>query len=141
MPGGIFGATVHGGHMRRLAIAAAAVLAIGGCKPNPHTNLPPRNRNLITADEIAKSNASNAYEAVERLRPAFLQTRGSQSIQNTAPPTPMIYVDGMRYGSLQSLQTLPAISIIKIEYMNALDATQRFGIGNDGGAIVVTTKH
>jgi hypothetical protein len=25
--------------------------------------------------------------------------------------------------------------------MNALDATQRFGIGNDGGAILVTTKH
>ncbi|MFL5562614.1 MAG: hypothetical protein ACJ79K_14175 [Gemmatimonadaceae bacterium] len=127
--------------MRRLAIAAAALLAIGACKPNPHTNVAPRNRNMITADEIAKSNASNAYEAVERLRPAFLQTRGPQSIQNTAPPTPNVYVDGMRYGPVQSLQSLPAISIIKIEYMNALDATQRFGIGNDGGAILVTTRH
>jgi TonB-dependent receptor-like protein len=129
------------GHMRRLAIAAAALLAIGGCKSSSQGKVAPRNRNLITADEIAKSNASNAYEAVERLRPSFLQTRGPQSIQNTTPPTPNVYVDGMRYGTVQSLQSLPALSIIKIEYMNALDATQRFGIGNDGGAILVTTKH
>lgn len=127
--------------MRRLAIAAAALLAIGACKPNPHTKVAPRNRNMITADEIAKSNASNAYEAVERLRPAFLQTRGPQSIQNTAPPTPNVYVDGMLYGAVQSLQSLPAMSIIMIEYMNAIDATQRFGMGNDGGAILVTTRH
>ena len=127
--------------MRRLAIVAAALLAFGACKTNPQHRVAAVNRNLITADEIAKSNASNAYEAVERLRPAFLQTRGPQSIQNAAPPTPNVYVDGMRYGAVQSLQSLPAISIIKIEYMNALDATQRFGIGNDGGAILVTTKH
>jgi hypothetical protein len=127
--------------MRTLVTAVAALLALAACGPTKPGHAAPQNRYLITADEIAKSNASNAYEAVERLRPAFFQTRGSQSIQNSAPPTPMVYVDGMKYGALQSLMTLPAISIISIQYMNALDATQRFGIGNDGGAIVVTTRH
>jgi len=125
----------------RTLMTIAALLVFAACGPTKSGRAAPQNRNLITADEIAKSNASNAYEAVERLRPSFFQTRGSQSIQNTAPPTPMIYVDGMRYGTVQSLMSLPTISIISIQYMNALDATQRFGIGNDGGAILVTTKH
>lgn len=127
--------------MRNLVTTLAALLAFAACGPTKPGRAAPQNRNVITADEIAKSNASNAYEAVERLRPAFFQTRGSQSIQNSAPPTPMVYVDGMKYGTLQSLMTIPTVSIITIQYMNALDATQRFGIGNDGGAIVVSTKH
>ena len=126
--------------MRNL-MTIGELLAFVACGPTKSGRAAPQSRNLITADEIAKSNASNAYDAVERLRPAFLQTRGPQSIQNTAPPTPMVYVDGMRYGALQSLMSLPTISIISIQYLNALDATQRFGMGNDGGAILVTTKH
>jgi len=127
--------------MRNPGITVAALMVLAACGPTKTGHATPQNRYLITADEIAKSNASNAYEAIERLRPAFFQTRGSQSIQNTAPPTPMVYVDGMKYGTVQSLMTLPAVSIITIQYMNALDATQRFGIGNEGGAILVTTKH
>jgi ABC-type uncharacterized transport system auxiliary subunit len=126
--------------MRTLAIAAAALLTLGACGGKPH-HVTPQDRNLITADEIAKSNATNAYEAVERLRPAFLRTRGSQSIQNQSPPTPMIYIDGMRYGPLQTLSSVPAIGIVSIQYLNAIEATQRFGFGNEGGAIMVTTKH
>jgi hypothetical protein len=126
--------------MRTLAIAAAALLTLGGCGPKSHHVTPP-DRNLITADEIAKSNATNAYEAVERLRPAFLRTRGSQSLQNQEPPTAMIYVDGMRYGPLQTLSSVPAMGIVSIQYLNAIEATQRFGFGNEGGAIMITTKH
>lgn len=126
--------------MRTFAIAAAALLTLGGCSPKS-ARVPPQDRNLITADEIAKSNATNAYEAVERLRPAFLRTRGSQSLQNQEPPTPMVYVDGMRYGTLQTLASVPTIGIVTIQYLNAIEATQRYGFGNEGGAIMIVTKH
>ena len=126
--------------MRRLAFAAAVLFALGACHPKA-THTAPHDRNLITADEIEKSNATNAYEAVERLRPAFLRTRGAQSIQNQQPPTPMIYIDGMRYGPLQTLSSVPAVGIVSIQYLTAIEATQRFGFGNEGGAIMVTTKH
>ena len=126
--------------MRTLAIAAAALLTLGACG-GKRQHVTPQDRNLITADEIAKSNATNAYEAVERLRPAFLRTRGSQSLQNQVPPTPMIYIDGMRYGPLQTLSSVPAIGIVSIQYLTAIEATQRYGFGNEGGAIMITTKH
>ncbi len=126
--------------MSRIAIVAAALIGLAGCGPHA-THAAAQNRNLITADEIERSNASNAMEAVERLRPAFLRTRGAQSIRNAEPPTPIVYVDGMRYGTLQTLSTIPAISIFSIEYMNAIDASQRFGMGHEGGAIVINTRH
>ena len=126
--------------MRTLAIAAAALLAAGACSPKS-AHVTPQDRNVITADEIAKSNATNAYEAVERLRPSFLRTRGSQSLQNQEPPTPMIYVDGMRYGPLATLASVPSLGIVSIQYLSAIDATQRYGIGNEGGAILIVTKH
>ena len=126
--------------MRTFVIAAAALLTLGACSPKS-ARVAPQDRNLITADEIAKSNATNAYEAVERLRPAFLRTRGSQSLQNQEPPTPMVYVDGMRYGTLQTLATVPTIGIVSIQYLNAIEATQRYGFGNEGGAIMIVTKH
>lgn len=127
--------------MRRITIVVAALLAIGACAGVKSHRVAPRDRNMITADEIDRANASNAYEIVERLRPAFLRTRGAESLQNPTPPTPIIYLDGMRYGTLQTLASVPAIGIISIQYLNAIDATQRFGFGNEGGAILITTKH
>lgn len=126
--------------MSRIAIVAAALIGLAACAPHS-TRAASQNRNLITADEIERSNASNAMEAIERLRPAFLRTRGAQSIRNAEPSTPIVYVDGMRYGTLQSLSTIAALSIFSIEYMNAIDASQRFGMGHGGGAIVISTRH
>ena len=120
-----------------LVVAALVSLACGSKAPR----VPAPDRNLITADEIAKSNGSTAYEVVERLRPAFLRTRGSQSIQNPTPLSPIVYLDGMRYGPVSSLAQIPAMGIVSIQYMNAVDASQRFGLGNEGGAILVATKH
>ncbi len=126
--------------MRTLTIAVAALLTMGACGGRS-SHATPVDRNRITAEEIANSNAANAYDAVERLRPAFLRTRGTQSLQNTDPPTPIVYIDGMRYGAVQTLASIPTLGIVSIEYLSAIDATQRFGIGNDGGAIMITTKH
>ena len=53
----------------------------------------------------------------------------------------MVYVDGMRYGTLQTLATVPTIGIVSIQYLNAIEATQRYGFGNEGGAIMIVTKH
>ncbi len=125
--------------MRNVVLVVAALVSLA-CASKAGRIVPP-NRNVITADEIAKSNASSAYEIIERLRPAFLRTRGSQSIQNPAPVSPVVYLDGMRFGPVSSLAQIPAIGVVSIQYLNAIDASQRFGLGNEGGAILVSTKH
>ncbi|NUQ21991.1 MAG: hypothetical protein HOQ09_13665 [Gemmatimonadaceae bacterium] len=130
--------------MRRSMVAHAAlalVLAATGCVSAGASRAAKRDRYLITSDEIVRSNASNAMEAVERLRPAFLTTRGPTSIQDPSPPTPIIYLDGIRYGSTRSLATIPALGIATIQYLPPIEAGMRYGLGHEGGAILVVTKH
>lgn len=128
--------------IRFLTLAAAAVLTVAACSGGAKAARPaPRNRNLITADEIATLNVSNAYEIVERLRPAFLRTRGAQSTINPDPPTPKVYLDGVPLGALGSLFNISANAVVSIQYMDAIEATQHFGMGTGGGAILVVTKH
>ena len=126
---------------RPLTIAVALLLAASACGQTPTGKVAPRNRNLITADEIAKSNATNAYEAIKRLRPEFLRTRGVTSTHSMQAPTPVVYVDGSLYGPLGALNSITASSIASIEYLSAMDATQRFGIGHDAGAIKIGGAH
>ena len=130
--------------MRRSMVAQVALalaLATAGCASSGGTHAPPRNRYLITSDEIAKSNATNAMEAVERLRPAFLTTHGPTSIQDPNPPTAIVYLDGIKYGDVRSLPTIPALGIATIQYLPPIEAGMRFGLGHDGGAILIVSKH
>jgi hypothetical protein len=138
----MFASTGTGVSMRSTLLARAAlvmVLTTIGCSSAGH-RAPKQDRNLITADEITRSNASNALEAVERLRPAFLTTRGSVSIQDPTPPTPIVYLDGIRYGVASQLSTISAMGIATIQYLPPIEAGMRFGLGHEGGAILISTR-
>ncbi|MDQ3698157.1 MAG: Plug domain-containing protein, partial [Gemmatimonadota bacterium] len=96
---------------------------------------------LITAAEIATApQAPNAYEVVQTLRPMYLHSRGPVSIRNSAPAYPVVYLDNMRLGELESLRTIPSASITQIRYLSASDATTRWGIGHPAGVILVLTR-
>ena len=55
-----------------IAFAATLGCASASAKSGAHSAA-----NLISAEEIAGTYATNAYEAVEKLRPAFLHSRGT----------------------------------------------------------------
>jgi hypothetical protein len=119
---------------RRAAIVCAAVVALAGCTQPKTAQTAPHSRNLITADEIATINVSDAYEVVDRLRPTFLSARGALT-------PPVTYVDGLPFGDLQSLHRIQPSSVASIQYLDPMMATQRYGKAAGGGAILVTTKH
>lgn len=96
--------------------------------------------NLITEEQIASSGAGTAYEAVQQLRSRWLSRRGPMSIQNPEPPGPVVYVDGMRFGEVGSLRQISARHVVEMRYINARDATTRFGTGHPAGVIMVSTQ-
>jgi len=97
--------------------------------------------NLITEDEIVDSRASNAYDAIHKLRGNFLSNRGKISIYSPATVSmPTVYVDDQRYGDINVLSTIPAEVIATIRLYRAWDATTRYGINNAGGVISITTR-
>jgi hypothetical protein len=108
---------------------------------NAEASRPRSSRDRITADELAKIDVQNALEAVQRLRPQFLQTRGGASASMTlGPQDVVVYVDQTRMGGPSTLAQIPIGDVKEIQYLSGTDATQRFGTGHGSGAIIVIRK-
>ncbi len=105
-----------------------------------------RQPNVIVVEEIdvIRTEVSTARDLVQRLRPGFLRNRGASSFGNAASgkstPTARVVVDGAPRGGLSALAEISAMSVREIRYLNAADASIRFGTGYDGGAILVVTR-
>ena len=97
-------------------------------------------RDTITEEEIAGTSAITAYEVVHKLRGNFLSNRGKTTILGRSSPTPVVYVDGVRYGEIPSLRNISATTVQSIRLFRAWEAQQRYGNDVMGGVIEVTTK-
>ncbi|MGH7712938.1 MAG: hypothetical protein ACREOG_16730 [Gemmatimonadaceae bacterium] len=103
---------------------------------------------MITEAEIAAANLETIYEVIERLRPNMLRTRGqmgrisgaSGADPGASTSTIKVYLNGSPIGDLSALRSIQAASVKSVQYLNAADATTRFGTGVDAGAILITSK-
>lgn len=95
--------------------------------------------NAITRDMIDNPSNQNAYTIVQRFRPRWLSPRTQGTIANPEPSFPQVYVDEVRFGPIDTLYRIEGTQIERIEFMSSLDATTRYGVGHDGGAIMVWT--
>lgn len=125
--------------MSRLRLSLLLALSLAACVKA--SNSPQgAQRDLITEEEIASTNAINAYEAVQKLRGNFLSDRGKTTILGKSPSKPTVFVDGIQFGEIQSLRTISASVVQSIRLYRAYEAEQRYGNGVMGGVIEVTTK-
>jgi hypothetical protein len=122
-------------------LAAAALLALSACAAQsgaPRTGT--RDPNLITVEELENANAATLLDAVNRLRPQFLRSRGVVSLQDPNPPTAVVYLDGQRVGGIEFLERMSPLGVISVRYMTPVDASSRYGFNHEGGAILVSTR-
>lgn len=112
-----------------------------GCAPHNMAQHASFDANLITEDEIVASHAMTALEAIQKLRGNFLSNRGVTTIYApSSSPYPTVYVDEQRYGDANILRSFPAEVIATIRLYRAWEATTRYGMGNMGGVIAITTR-
>jgi hypothetical protein len=52
----------------------------------------------------------------------------------------LVYVDGVRSGDFSYLESLRIEEVERVRFINARDATTRWGTGHPGGAIEVFLK-
>ena len=127
--------------MVRTPLAALLIsLALAACVPPSQSRAPIPDPQLIVENDIVQSRAMDAYDAVRLLRPSFLTFRGQTSVLGTSSPYPTVYVDGLRIGDIDALRGIPAQQIATIRLYRAWDAATRFGGGNMGGVIAITTR-
>jgi outer membrane receptor for ferrienterochelin and colicin len=53
---------------------------------------------------------------------------------------PTVYVDDQQFGEISVLENIPALQIASIRLYRAWEATTRYGTGNMGGVIAITTR-
>jgi hypothetical protein len=132
--------------LRRLPVFALGVVLVSalGCASksasatsqagSPATR---RSTNVITAQELSETGATNVYQAVQMLRPTWLRGRPRGSMRQGGREEVVVYLDNNRYGDISSLQQLSLGGIVEIQHFDASEATNRFGTGHAGGAIVI----
>jgi outer membrane receptor for ferrienterochelin and colicin len=126
-------------HSRLLVAALAGTFF--ACTPPQLGSVDRASSQLITEDEVEASRAPNAYEVIQRLRPNFLSYRGETSFnKQNSQPYPTVYVDGQEFGPISSLRNIPASQIATIRLYRSWEATTKFGSGNMGGVIAITTR-
>ena len=126
---------------RRLPLAGLALcVALGACASGGGSSGPPRSSSaILTGEELQVDAAMDLYTVIQRRRPQWLQNRAPSTAQGRQMIT--IILDGVRQqGGPELLRSIRASDVDSARYMNARDATTRYGTDMTAGAIVVATK-
>jgi hypothetical protein len=102
-----------------------------------------RDPNVITEQEMSDPSVASgdALSAVRKLRPNFLQTRGTGSIQNKNAGSIHVSINNGPLLTLSDLSGMRATDVKEVRYISASDATQRFGTAaGTGGVLLVKTR-
>ena len=108
--------------MLRRFTHAMLVVALTACASAGNKSGTPKDSSVITREEIATSMESNAYDAVARLRPLFLKSRGRTTINGEVNDYATVFVDGVRYGDLSTLRGIVTNQIQMIRFLGGPDA-------------------
>lgn len=125
--------------MRRLGTSFATallLLAMPACATTPAADGGGA-RNAITRAQMLEVNASDAYDAVQKLRPSWLTSRGPTSITDDSPTVVSVFMNGSHVGDSEFLRSLRPDDIELLQYYEAGEASARFGMGHPRGVIEV----
>lgn len=121
-------------------IASVLLVITSACTHSPPADSIPVDSRVITEGEIADSRSITAYDAVQKLRANFLANRGNVTIKGTNSPFPVIFLDGVEYGPMETLRNIPAGQVSTIRLYRSWEAATKFGTTRTGGVIEVLTK-
>lgn len=116
-----------------VVLAMALALGLAGCASAGGSagRVEGATANRIVRAELEPLGQITPLQAIDRLRPRWLQGRGGD--------TPNLHINGSRMNNVQDLNSYQLSDIEQMEFMSANDATTRFGTGYTGGVILVTT--
>jgi len=97
-----------------------------------------RTGDVITADQLRTVNQSNVYDAVQAIRPSWLRACCPNSF--LSPTVVQAYVNGVRLRGVEDLKSLPLANVQIIQWFDPIEASSRWGLDHNQGAIAVTVQ-
>lgn len=103
------------------------------------SNRPARSeRNLLRTAELSEAQKDlTVMEVLRQLKPHFLSGTGAMTSGNTGLH---VYQDDSRMGGAAVLNEIRMREVVEVRYLNASEASGRFGLGHEGGAIVIKRR-
>jgi hypothetical protein len=99
-----------------------------------------RDPSVLTAPELTRSRAANAYDAIRRVRPEILRIRESGSLVYFSAANPAVALDNSLVGGVEVLRSIPTEQVARIEYLSPRQAAERYGLGFSHGLVLVTKR-
>jgi hypothetical protein len=126
--------------MRSAFIRSAIILVLtSACAARtPSPSIPLEDRNVLTQEQLIEHGFANALEAVQALRPNWLQTRGANTLIANQVRV-LVYLDDTRLGGTETLGSIATPSIVTIRHIDGIAASARWGLDHGQGVILVST--
>lgn len=97
---------------------------------------------LLTAAQLEAFQHLNAFDAIRQTRPQWLRSsRGRSSFRdaNESQRGLRVYVDGVLFGGASDLERIEVRAIHDVRFLDAREATLRYGTNHAEGALLVRT--
>jgi hypothetical protein len=125
--------------LMRAAVATAWLLA--GCAgATTQGRSGAGNGMQLTQSELAAVNTDNLYDAIAKLRPEWLASRGATSVTDASPTSVDVYMNGTLLGKADYMRNVRLLDVGSVRYWDAGQASARFGMGHPRGVIEITRK-
>jgi CRISPR/Cas system-associated exonuclease Cas4 (RecB family) len=98
------------------------------------------NPNQLMQSELAAVNSDNLYDAIAKLRPEWLSSRGPTSVTDAAPTMVDVYMNGTLLGKADYLRQVRLLDVSEVRYWDAGQASARFGMGHPRGVLEIIRK-
>ena len=120
--------------------SASLLLLVAACAGSPRsgTTTTSNSRTVLSTEEMQKAGYPYVFTTIQTLRPQWLQLRGQTRLRN--PGQIKVYLDGSLLGGPELMRQITTKSIYDARYLDGIEASQRWGLDHDMGAIVITTR-
>jgi hypothetical protein len=124
-------------------LLGCVLCACGSAKSTVDTQAAPAGRpspNVLTESQLVATNSDNLYDAIAKLHPDWLSSRGPTSVTDATPTSASVFMGGSLLGRAEALRDMRVIDVTEVRYWDAGRAAARFGMGHPRGVIELTRK-
>jgi hypothetical protein len=122
-------------------VASVVVAVMAACGAGSGYTAVGGDRNILTRAQLENVNATDLYDAVQRLRPNWLTARGPASVSDDPRgQVASVYMSGNQMGDAEVLRNIRLEDIDSLRYYDAGSAGARFGMGHPRGVIEVLPR-
>jgi hypothetical protein len=125
----------------KMLIMVAAAVLLAGCATATTPGASERGGGTVLArEQLAATNSQNLYDAIQKLRPDWLTSRGPTSVSDPTPAVASVYMNGTMLGKAEYLREMRLLDVTEARYWDAGRASARFGMGHPRGVIEILRR-